>query len=136
MKKLYVIDPRIDLDTPQVSANNIWEVKWVCFQQLLDNYWRLIDIISERTNLLWQKEYVTSIWVYDIRSFSDNPPENKVFDVIAHGVKLVTNTQHPSKPLNISEENKRKEALQTVKSYDKYRSVELDDDDSDLFDDM
>lgn len=134
MKDLYVVDPRIDIDADSVSTNNLWEAKRVCFEYLLKMYWEMVRITAERTNILWQLEYQVWLAWYDARSFSENPPKDKVYNQTVSWKDIVkTPTPHPNKPLNISEDNKRRKILEEA-WMDPFADFD-DEDANDLFDD-
>lgn len=111
MKDLYVVDPRIDIDADTISTNNLWEMKRVCFEYLLRMYGEKVRITDEKVNIKWQLEYKVGLAWYDARSFSENPPKEKVYNQMASW-KDIVKTPTPHVVLNISEDNQKRKVLE------------------------
>ena len=68
--KAIVIDDRIELDEKVYNMLPNWQIIEKTFVYLSENKWKEVDILWERENLKWVKEFKTEKWWYDARCFN------------------------------------------------------------------
>lgn len=68
--KAIVIDDRIELDEKVYNMLPNWQVVEKTFVYLSENKWKEVEILWERNNMKWVKEFQTERWWYDARCFN------------------------------------------------------------------